>query len=388
MQLFDTRKFKYWGHAEPPFSKSRIKILENLSKAILKSKDAKAYSDLVAFGFFCRSKNLHELLKKNKNEEFSIGIGTILHITPSNIPMNFALSFLFGFLSGNTNIIKTPLSKFPQVKIFVDLWKKISKDSPEIEKNIFIDFDRNDENLDYFTNSADGILAWGGDKTISSINNRPRKPSSIVWCFPDRYSISVINLATYVQLSVNLKKKLARNFFNDSLVVDQNACSSPSILYWYNPDCIDVTEAKISFWSHFLEENSDRFSLNAVQKIDRSIILGHIAFMKDVKVCNNFSDNFVRVELNHNNVDLDDVKPRLGIFFESVISKFDDITSANNRKLQTISQFGFDKNHIRSFILKNNLRGCDRVVDIGQALDFSLDWDGKNAIQQLTRKIF
>ena len=32
----------------------------------------------------------------------------IFHITPSNIPTNFAYSFIFGLLTGNSNIVKVP----------------------------------------------------------------------------------------------------------------------------------------------------------------------------------------------------------------------------------------------------------------------------------------
>ena len=46
-----------------------------------------------------------------------IGRGSILHITPSNVPMNFAYSLSFGLLSGNRNIIRLPGRNFIQIKL-------------------------------------------------------------------------------------------------------------------------------------------------------------------------------------------------------------------------------------------------------------------------------
>ena len=46
-----------------------------------------------------------------------MSIGLVFHITPSNIPTNFAYSLLFGLLTGNSNIIKVPTKIFPQIEI-------------------------------------------------------------------------------------------------------------------------------------------------------------------------------------------------------------------------------------------------------------------------------
>ena len=52
-----------------------------------------------------------------------MGRGTVLHITPSNVPTNFAYSMVFGLLSGNNNIIRLPSKNFLQVKILCEILK-------------------------------------------------------------------------------------------------------------------------------------------------------------------------------------------------------------------------------------------------------------------------
>ena len=44
-------------------------------------------------------------------------VGLLFHITPSNIPTNFAYSLIFGLVSGNSNIVKVPSKKFDEVEI-------------------------------------------------------------------------------------------------------------------------------------------------------------------------------------------------------------------------------------------------------------------------------
>ena len=52
-----------------------------------------------------------------------------------------------------------------------------------------------------------------------------------------------------------------------------------------------------------------------------------------------------------------------------------------------MSYFGFEKNVLKSFVLNNNLRGVDRIVPIGNALDIDFNWDGYDLIKTLSRVI-
>jgi len=54
-------------------------------------------------------------------------LGLVFHITPSNIPTNFAYSLLFGLLTGNTNVVKVPSKKFKQIDIVCDVINKTLK---------------------------------------------------------------------------------------------------------------------------------------------------------------------------------------------------------------------------------------------------------------------
>ena len=59
-----------------------------------------------------------------------LGWGTVLHIAPANIPVNFAFSFLMGFLSGNINYVRVPSNPYPQVDLIVGAIDDILADPP------------------------------------------------------------------------------------------------------------------------------------------------------------------------------------------------------------------------------------------------------------------
>ena len=60
--------------------------------------------------------------------------------------------------------------------------------------------------------------------------------------FNDKTSISIINLDEVLNLSQNKIKKLCRNFFNDTYLFDQNACTSPKIIIWIGNKNIKNTD--------------------------------------------------------------------------------------------------------------------------------------------------
>ena len=57
---------------------------------LFKSKEAKKYSDLQTLAFWCRKSEILKLKSKFSFTENRLGLGLVFHITPSNIPTNFA----------------------------------------------------------------------------------------------------------------------------------------------------------------------------------------------------------------------------------------------------------------------------------------------------------
>ena len=74
-------------------------------------------------------------------------------------------------------------------------------------------------------------------------------------------------------------------------------------------------------------------------------------------------------------------------FNEFNINHINELKNIIKKNYQTLSYFGICKNDLVSFFKTNRPMGVDRVVPIGNTLDFSLNWDGYDLINQMSRII-
>ena len=65
----------------------------------------------------------------------------------------------------------------------------------------------------------------------------------------------------------------------------------------------------------------------------------------------------------------------------------DEIASIVTRKYQTLAYYGFERNELDDFVLRNRLTGIDRIVPFGDTTAFSLIWDGNNLINIMSRVV-
>ena len=107
-----------------PFSDEIVEFIDNLSSEILKNVEARKYSDVITFAFWCRKSNILKL-KENYTNKIRLGRGAVFHIAPSNVPINFAYSLIVGLLAGNSNIVKLSSKEFPQVDILIKIINNI-----------------------------------------------------------------------------------------------------------------------------------------------------------------------------------------------------------------------------------------------------------------------
>ena len=105
------------------FDEVILNFLETLSNAISKDVRARNYPDLMTLAFYLRKANLKAIVEKTGNLQNRLGRGLTFHIAPSNIPLNFAFSYVFSLLAGNANVVRLPSKDFPQTDLFLEIFK-------------------------------------------------------------------------------------------------------------------------------------------------------------------------------------------------------------------------------------------------------------------------
>ena len=369
-----------------PFDDVVCNFLSSLSKNINNSNLSKDYSDIKTFAFMCRKSNIKKLKSKINQNEFRRGLGLLFHITPSNIPTNFAYSLLFGVLSGNTNVIKVPSKKFPQIDLICKFINVTLKKYKKVRKMInIVRYQNNDEFTKSISSKCDGRLIWGGDKTINEIRKFPMKEISRDIAFANRNSICLMNSSEILKLNKKDLNRLVQKFYNDTFLVDQNACSSPHVIFWYGNK---TNKAKIKFWTelhYFAKNNYNLEYASSFYKYDRllSDILTNTNYINHT----NYGGYIYCINLKNKHINLTDLVSRWGYFYQFDIKNINMVLNFSNNNTQTLTYFGFKKEMIlKNFDLKY-FKGIDRIVPVGQALDINLNWDGYDVINTLTRII-
>ncbi len=277
--LVGNRKFK--KKFLKPYDEEICKFLNKLSLELNKIKDINIYPDIKTLSFFCRAKNIKRLKNEFLKYNFNLrsGLGLLFHITPSNIPVNFAYSLIFGLLTGNSNIIKVPSNNFVQIKLICDAINKILKKEFKNIRDMInvVKYKDNDDFTKLVSSKCDARIIWGGDKTIQRIRNFEINPRAFDLSFADRYSLSIINSKKFYKLKSSEIQRLLHKFYNDTYIVDQNACSSPHLVIWYG---------KIN------KQTQDKFWNTLSEIVDKKYDLTEdMAMEKYTKLCKEASSN-------------------------------------------------------------------------------------------------
>ncbi|MEJ2682667.1 MAG: acyl-CoA reductase, partial [Gammaproteobacteria bacterium] len=106
-----------------------VNLFSELSRHILSNSAARTYSDLMTFGYFCRKASLSRALASVSALDKRFGWGTVVHISPSNIPINFSYSLVMGLLSGNSCIVRLPSKRYPQNDLLLDIFGQVIEKS-------------------------------------------------------------------------------------------------------------------------------------------------------------------------------------------------------------------------------------------------------------------
>lgn len=380
-----------------PFDEQVCDFLDGLSKVILKDSVLKSYPDVVSFAFWIRRGNICKQKELFQSQACRIGKGLAFHIAPSNVPINFAYSFVFGLLAGNSNIVRVSSKDFSQVRLLCEKIQEVMerKEYGEIRQgNAIVMYDRNKEITDAFSAICDVRVIWGGDRTIAEIRTSPLKPRAKEIVFADRYSLGIINPDAILEMSEQDRNALAEKFYNDTYLMDQNACSAPHIIFWKSEQEEKVKKAQELFWKAVFmvakkyeladSKVSDKYTdvcLYAAKHKgeEEQAVTGGTGKVR-------FFENLLYVvDLEKVPEEIMEFRGRFGMFYECQIASLDEITHGITEKVQTVAVEGVESQEVKEFVIANHLSGIDRIVPFGSTLDIGLIWDGYDLIGEMSR---
>ena len=367
----------------PIFSEEACAFLAALSARILADAEAKAYPDVVTLGFWCRPAALRQMQKIYDAERNRLGRGIVFHVAPSNVAVNFAYSCIAAFLAGCASIVRLPSKDFPQVALLCRLFSETLAEFPALVPYfIFVRYGHEQDVNEHYTRMAQTRVIWGGDATIGEIRCAPLAPRANEITFADRHSLAVLNADAY--LAAADKARIAQDFYNDTYLSDQNACTAPHFIIWVGAE---VAEAQEVFWTTLHGLVRTRYTLQAVQTVDKLTQVYRLGACFEARQIEMPDNLITRVCVAQLTEELSAYRAGSGFFIEYDAKELSEIRPLCGISCQTLSYYGVDRDSLLQEILAMRPAGVDRIVPIGRTMDFALVWDGVDLIRTMSRAL-
>ena len=372
------------------FSDIVREFLDDLSKELRNDAKAKRFSDIMTFAFWCRKANIEKIKNdylQDRSKKIRVGRGIAFHIAPSNVPINFAFTLVFGMLAGNANIVRASSKDFEQTRIVCRAMSRVlEKDKYEIirKQNSVVMYDRNKDINDMYSEICDVRVIWGGDNTISEIRKSPIKSRCTEITFADRYSFALFDEKSMENISDSELTRIVEGFYNDTYLMDQNACSSPHLIIWKKSE--SKTGRKLFY--NELEKVCGKYNLEDKKTIDKVTRLYEmIATDDNIVDMESYTNVLYVAKINQIGNDMSVYRGIFGLFFETDINDITEIIGCINSKVQTCVEYGIDEKMLANQVLNGYCTGIDRIVKPGEAMDIGIFWDGYDVIGSMSRGI-
>jgi hypothetical protein len=366
---------------EMPFSETVMAFLAQLSALLLKHPRAKAHPELTALGFWLRPAHLSQLHSALPPLQSGLRkpLGLVLHITPANVDSMFIYSWVCSLLMGNRNILRLS-SQSSEVKdclldLLLELFEQ-SRFSDLKAGNLFVSYPKDDATSSQLSLLADARVIWGGDDTITAIRSLPCKPRCRDIPFADRYSAVLINGDRLSDpQDVN---KLAELLWRDTRPYDQMACSSPRLLLWTGNE---ANQQRLFDAIGELAQQQDM----AISRCNNHLLNSQILQAQGYSAAPAMLGSVSVIPVNTFSSQSLDWHPGQGLYYLLRLNQPQSLPTILDSKCQTLSYWGYEQPELLRFMADMSITGVDRIVPVGQALDFSPQWDGYDLFSQLSR---
>lgn len=368
-----------------PFHEEVLEFTHALSKRLIRMRHL---PEVVALGYWLRKTNIQKMKLNWEGEnkgKYQKARGTVFHIAPSNVDTIFVYSWMLSLLGGNRNIIRVS-SKEQSNELLNAILVELSLNEFEsiANRTIICTYSHEEDMTERISEICHTRVIWGGDNTVKTIRRIPLNPMANELAFPDRFSLAVLSAKTVMTMNDNHLDELLEKFYNDVFWFDQMACSSPRLVVWSGDQAED---AKYRFWAAFEQKVKQKQYdiMAATQVLKYTTSLWMAADKKVEKIDNRVY--FSRIQLTNVSSEVRERHCGGGLFFEVSINTFKELADFVIDKDQTLAYFGFEQSELLDLIDHISSRGIDRIVPIGQALNFDGIWDGQSFLKSFTREV-
>jgi hypothetical protein len=376
----------------PPFGSRQLEFAAALARELTTPSKFRNFPELVSLGFWLRSSNLRRMMDAfNVRQGGAINLprGLVFHVAPSNVDAIFVYSWLISLLCGNRNIVRISSKESTQTSLLLSILNELlqqSKWGDIAQRTLIIRYGHDPEISETLSSLCDLRVIWGGDETIRTFREFPLNPRATELAFANKFSLSVLDASSVATAQDETIKKLASDFYNDAYWYGQMACSSPKMVLWRG-GANDVDIATKRFWYALqLELINRHVKVEPADNMNKEVMADALAIEGVASRIFTPDSSITRIWMSTPKLH-EDLHCGAGFFYESTINSLNSLSSLLSRKVQTVGYFGVDEHDWKEFITNQIPAGIDRIVPIGQALDFEPVWDGFDLFAAFQRQL-
>lgn len=374
--------------AEPmaAYAPEVVAFLQALSAYLLKDLQCRSHPELVALGFWLRKANITSFIRQDTNEHnkaasLTKALGLVVHFTPSNVDTMFVYSWVCSLLMGNVNIVRVASANSELRDCLLASINNIlsrAEFNAVCARNCFVQYDKSSTVSARLSTLADARVIWGGDESVKAIRSLPTKPRCRDISFADRYSAALINGDEL--RSADQVHKLASLLWKDTQPYEQQACSSPRVIFWLGEHSKQQA----------LLENIEQLAsatAGAIGKVNDHLVTSQLIQSRGMATELMMNRAICVLRVNKLEAEYLEWHSGSGMYLLVQVASLEALPQHCSDKLQTLSYWGLTSEQMLKLASDPSIKGIDRIVPVGQALDFSPNWDGYELFSQLSVKV-
>ncbi len=389
------------GRLEPrDFSLSdTLDVLHRWAEAIPKDAAAKEVEGAVFLSLWLRRGTLGAILRWEMGDHppgtwrsegalrlLRAPLGIVGHWPAGNVDIQPLLTGVCSVLTGNAALVRVPTALTSAVDALICPLMNVDPDRIVADQLVLVSFPHERRDLhEAMARCVDGAVIWGGEEAVTSNRGLPFPPGARVQTFGPRVSLAVLDRGACSD-DATLKRWCVR-LARDTWQFEQQACSSPQILFVETTDDDGLETVASALAEAFAEENRRHPRKGCPASLTMAVLKARARWlMASDRNGGRFPAAPDWTILTHGeNTSPDAVGGKT--LHVVPIAKLIDIETYLDASIQTLGVGIADAATEDELATRALLRGVDRVVPIGSMHTFDSPWDGQLLLAPLTRTV-
>ncbi len=313
-------------------------------------------------------------------------LGVIGHWPAGNVTIQPVLSMTCALLGGNAALVRIPSDLNELTRSLVERLVDSDPDETLTRRIFLVAFAHSRRDLhEAMAQAVDGAMIWGGREAVLQVRSLPFPHWARLAVFGPRLSVAAMDAGAWT--NPNARESWCRRLARDVWQFDQQACSSPQVLFLEKDASRSTTEFAPFLQRAFENENRAHPRRNISANLTSSIAQARASWLlEDAKHAAVFPKSPDWTLLFGSGPDIPQPVQGKTLTVLEVDNLLDPVAKFDGN-IQTLGLGMSDPEKERMLTNLAGSRGVDRIVKLGRMHIFVPPWDGLDLIRPMVRMV-